>query len=108
MAQLKSALYERAVKMFATSDAEAVLRHCLATFQEMTKEARHRQEIIDAQARSEQLRQCHSMQYEQTLKAWASSDVRSLLHYVFSSWHDVLREVARRRESAAALRNAAL
>ena len=59
------------------------------------KEARKQREIDEAQ---ERMRKSGNAEYERALKAWVSSDVRSLVHYVFSSWHDALKEAVRERE----------
>lgn len=41
-------------------------------------------------------------EYERALKSMASSDDKTLVHYVFSQWQDALREAVRQREIAAA------
>ena len=65
-----------------------------------TKEARKQQEIDEARDRLEQIRQRGNAEYERALKSMASSDDKSLVHYVFSQWHDVLRESVRQRDFA--------
>ena len=44
------------------------------------------------------MHQIDNKEYERALRAWVSSDVKSLVHYVFSSWHDVMRAAVGDRE----------
>merc|ERR1719506_2926951 len=99
---MKNAHYERALKVFATSDATAFSHYCFALLQEEVREARKRRDIEEARDRLEQIRQSHNMEYERALKAWVSSDAKSLVHCVFSLWSDGLREAERQREIDAA------
>merc|ERR1719316_1728683 len=44
------------------------------------------------------MRQVHNTEYERALHAWVSSDVKTLVHYIFSLWQDVVRQAERQRE----------
>merc|ERR1719428_2791637 len=85
-----------------TSDINATVHYCFTVMHEEVKEARKRREIEEAQDRLEQIRQSHNTEYERALKAWVSSDVKSLVHYMFSVWRDMQREAVRQREIDAA------
>merc|ERR1719387_2245083 len=52
--------------------------------------------------RLEELRQGSKAEYERALKAWITSDVKALVHLVFSSWLAELRESVRARDVEAA------
>merc|ERR1711871_191536 len=81
--------YERALKLWTTSDTTALLHYCFVVIHDVLKAARSDREIEEAQ---ERMRQCGNAEYERALKVWVSLDVKWLVHYVFSKWHSVWRE----------------
>merc|ERR1719443_2560656 len=99
MAQLHNAQYERALKQLASSDTGALVHYCFSILRDQAREARNQREIDAARDR---LGHIHNARYEQALKAWASRDVKSLLHYTFAVWHEGLEEVKRQQELDAA------
>merc|ERR1712178_133651 len=98
MAQMQNSQYERAIKLWATSDTNGLMHYCYAILHDTLKEAQTQREIEEARDRMEKIKQSGNAEYERALKAWVSSDVKSLVHFVFSSWHDASKEAVRERE----------
>merc|ERR1719460_2414731 len=71
MAQMKNTQYEQALKLMATSDADAVVHYCFALLREEVTEARKQQMF---EAAEERLARMKNTQYEQALKLMATSD----------------------------------
>merc|ERR1719428_532521 len=87
MLQMHSEQYERALKVLASSDAQACTHYIFSVWRRVLSSEKRQGEFDAAR---ERMLQMHNEQYERALKTWAMSDTKSLVHYLFSLWRDVV------------------
>ena len=105
--QALTASYERAVKLHT----EIMMHDCFTTFREVLHEARQ-QSLYDhsdycvsrgsgsgSGTVSGSRTRLVCEEYERAMEAWASSNAKSLLRLVLSSWHAVLMNAAARQRA---------
>merc|ERR1719387_2802737 len=99
MQRMKNAQCERALKAFVMSDTHSMMHYCFSVWHDDLKEIQQQREFDAAR---DQLQLIHNEQYERALKSMAMSDTKSLVHYMFSLWVEVLKEAVKQLEIDAA------